>query len=175
MNRHDRDYDYNKDYDRYEGYDRDDRDYHGARNLTNQFERHYQREHEHRHDNRNHENRNYHPHEQSYHEGDMGGAYERFQNRGWDHDNNDYPRNNWDYEHEQNSRNFRNNKDRDRYHDDRHIGVPYQQRNVDRDNWDSRDRYPGSGADTRRARYEDRGNYHWSNPDRDRYETNRYY
>ncbi|AKD04028.1 hypothetical protein POKO110462_12950 [Pontibacter korlensis] len=67
MNRRDRD---QYDYGRYEGYNRNDEHYHSARNLTDDFERHYQREVGH-----NDNDRNRIPH--SYHEGDMSGSYER--------------------------------------------------------------------------------------------------
>ncbi|WP_299824824.1 hypothetical protein [uncultured Pontibacter sp.] len=75
MDRRDNDrYDRN-DYGSYEGY-RNDEHYHGARNLTDKFERDFQRE------------RGYTDYgrsgniPRSYHEGDMGDAYERYSRQG---------------------------------------------------------------------------------------------
>lgn len=73
MNRRDRDQFDRNDYGMYEGYNPQDEHYHSARNLTNEFEQDYQREHGHRNDDRD----QYHP-QRSYHEGNsMGDAYER--------------------------------------------------------------------------------------------------
>ncbi|MCX2740910.1 hypothetical protein [Pontibacter anaerobius] len=69
MDRRDRDRDY---YGPYEGYNRSDEHYHAARNLTNEFERDYQRHRGHWEDDRGRYRA-----EHTYHEGDMGDAYER--------------------------------------------------------------------------------------------------
>ena len=82
MDRRDRDRydrnDYRGDYGRYEDYDRGDEHYHSARNLTNEFERDYQHDRGGRWD----EDRGRYQPERTYHEGDMGGAYERMSRRG---------------------------------------------------------------------------------------------
>ncbi|WP_266204948.1 hypothetical protein [Pontibacter kalidii] len=105
MNRQERDRygnnNYGPDYGGYEGYSNDSH-YHSARNLTDDFERHYRGgDYE-----RNSRIR-------SYHEGDMGDAYER-RRRGEDsfRGNSGYPRNDWS----QNSRYPENSShDRDRF------------------------------------------------------------
>ncbi|WP_187264597.1 hypothetical protein [Pontibacter beigongshangensis] len=108
MDRRDREHydrhDYGPDYDRYEGYDRTDDHYHSARNLTDTFERDYQRERGYTDDNRLHRNR-------SYHEGSM------------DNDYGDYKRENRGYQGQyggshtdpDRSRNYSGNHGRDRY------------------------------------------------------------
>ncbi|MFD2247512.1 hypothetical protein [Pontibacter ruber] len=70
--RHDRD-DYRTDYGRHESYSRDDDRYHGARNLTNEFERHYKGDRDRWEGNFERSRRR-----RSYHEGnDLGDTYER--------------------------------------------------------------------------------------------------
>ncbi|MFD2512262.1 hypothetical protein ACFSRY_00170 [Pontibacter locisalis] len=77
MDRRDRDHydrnDYGLDYSRYEGYSKDDEHYHSARNLTNKFERDYQRERGYGDEYSDRGRR-----EHTYHEGNMGGAYEQY-------------------------------------------------------------------------------------------------
>ena len=67
MDRRERDHDY---YGGYEGYSRDDAHYHSARNLTDQFERDYRREHP-----RSGRGQNQFYTENNYYAGDMGEAY----------------------------------------------------------------------------------------------------
>lgn len=115
---------------RYQGYDRRDSHYHHARNLSDDFERDYRHSNDYRGDAR----AGYHP-GRSYHEGDMGDAYERLsqQNRygnlnrrDRDYGRNYYPENENRY----------GNPDRDRGED-----------------WNYGNRVPASG----RGRFEQRG------------------
>ncbi|MER2998469.1 hypothetical protein [Pontibacter populi] len=95
MNRQERDrYDYGS-YDDY----RNDANYHSAQNLTDEFERHYRHEMGQQYDDRSQYDRVH-----SYHEGNMGDAYERRQQS-----ENNY-RGNSDYR--QNDQNWNNDRDR---------------------------------------------------------------
>ncbi|ARS34584.1 hypothetical protein [Pontibacter actiniarum] len=195
MNRRDREIRYNSepglDYRRYDGYNRDDEHYHSARNLTDRFERDYQRERGHR--------DQYHP-QHTYHEGNMGNAYERLSREDRDYGNDTRNRRDdyWDR-----NRGYSDNTGRDR--DNRYSGFWDSNRGEqdryssgrgygDRmENYGASDRYnnapnrndyprageqnyyPGSGGDTRRSRYESRNDLDWRDSDRDRYQANRYY
>ncbi|MFD3002409.1 hypothetical protein ACFS7Z_18705 [Pontibacter toksunensis] len=150
MNRRDRDRnDYEHDYGRYEGYNRNDEHYHSARNLTDTFEQEYQ----------SHRGGNRHHMDHTYHEGDMGDAYERFRREG---------RGYGDY-----SGNQRNDRDRDRYNGgsfsrDSYSSNPDYDRG-DRDSsrdygnmrqrYGTSDRYSSSGRDDYRRGRNDRENY----------------
>lgn len=125
MNRQDRDRnDYGADYGRYEGY-RNDEHYHAASNLTNQFEREYQR-------GRGHEDEDRYQPTRSYHEGSSGGDYDQnmrdrgsFSDRSWDQG----------YDRDQNRTYSGNlNRERDRYsnYQDDYRSYP----NVDRSDRD---------------------------------------
>lgn len=115
MNRRDRDRnEYGQDYNGYDGYDRDDAHYHSARNLTNEFEQDYQRHRGHRNDDRDRYRQ-----DSSYHEGDMGGAYEQYRRE--DRGNRDQSDNQWvDRDRNRNySGNFSRDRDRfNHYQDD---------------------------------------------------------
>jgi hypothetical protein len=179
MDRRDRDrYDRNNqesDYGRYEGYSNDEH-YHGARNLTDQFEREYRRDHGYS-DNY----RDSRPH--TYHEGDMGDAYERRRRdlgssgSYSDSDRNDWNRNrNYGGNFSSDRGRFSNDQNdswgnRDSYRSDRDRNQDYGNRwqgysTTDRygsgnryDNrstWSDRGSYSGSGSNYSGSRYGDR-------------------
>ncbi|WP_276497123.1 hypothetical protein [Pontibacter litorisediminis] len=104
MNRHERER-YESDYSGYGDY-RNDEHYHSARNLTNDFERHYQRERGHWDNDRSQPHR-------SYHEGDMGNAYERLSREGRGYSNSG--ENRWSDHGRGSTYPDSYNRDRDRY------------------------------------------------------------
>ncbi|PRY10150.1 hypothetical protein CLV24_11567 [Pontibacter ummariensis] len=131
MDRQDRNHydrnDYEADYSGYRGYDRNDEHYHSARNLTNQFEQDYQRE-----TGRWDNDRGSYGIRHTYHEGNMGNAYERLRGEregGSGYSN--YPRNdrgqNQPYADTY-------GRDRDRYRDAR--GDFWGGQDMDRRDWD---------------------------------------
>jgi hypothetical protein len=151
MNRRDRDrYDYDRnrndrgsDYGRYEGYNRDDDHYHSARNLTNEFERDFQRERGYSNDDRD----RYSSSNRSYHEGDMGDAYERMsRERGrYDEQNRNYSGNDRNY-----SGNDSRNRERYGDYQDNYRGRQDMNRG-DRDRYQDRGGYSGVGSDDTRG------------------------
>ncbi|WP_439882640.1 hypothetical protein ACSX1A_05605 [Pontibacter sp. MBLB2868] len=200
-NRYDRN-DYGLDYDRYEGY-RNDEHYHSARNLTDKFERDYQRERGYTPDDRDRI-----PH--TYHEGNMGNAYEQYRrDEGGFRDHN---KDNWNSRNSNQNYggNYSGNRDRydsyranrsndeDRMWRDRAIsreqrgnmGYDVSDRNSsynrydDRSTGDNQDYYAGSGGDDRRSRYGtgaygkgiyNRNEDNWYSSGHRRDELNRYY
>ncbi|GHA80907.1 splicing factor U2AF large subunit [Pontibacter akesuensis] len=200
MNRQDRGY---YEYGPYEGYSRNDEHYHSARNLTNEFERDFQRDRGHWDENRDRARH-------SYHEGDMGDAYERYRRQGHGILNESSPRWN-EREHDRYQANtYSNNRNRDNssfwdsprrdenwlnsdlnnnrgYNETRQdYGTSHRYNAYNRSNYrgagDSRDTYSGSGGDDRRSRFG--GGYYgsdrnsstnWGDDDRRRYQTDRYY
>lgn len=142
MNRRDRDrYDhdnYDRDYSGSAGYDRNDEHYHSARNLTNEFEQEYRSHHPEMRDERYNRSNIRH----SYHEGNMGDAYERMrEGRGSTRRDSDY---NMNY----------GERDRGNWGDSRNRNQ----------NWSDADRYGTSG------RYSQRGDDY--NRDRDMRQRN---
>jgi hypothetical protein len=182
MNRQDdRQYPHNDDYGRYEGYDRNDDHYHSKRNLTNEFEQHFQQ------DRGDH---NYFPREHTYHEGNMGNIYERRQDvyhgqnyAGFRRNNRDNPDNRFS-----NQRYDRHSQDdRSRFEDVRRNSQRSYHYSPDNNYYRERDRqhnlenrYREPGDAEFRSRGERNEYQRWSNPDRDRsdrdrYNVNRYY
>ncbi|MFD1186415.1 hypothetical protein [Pontibacter rugosus] len=194
MNRHDRVY---YEYGPYDGYSRNDEHYHSARNLTNEFERDFQRER-----GRWNEGRNQVRH--SYHEGDMGDTYERYsrEDGGYENysasrqnnrDRNRYEGGNYNSDHNRNqdfwsdapanqnrygnSQNFRDNRQ------GALIPNRYNSNEYSR-NRNQQTYHPGTGTDDIRPQ----SNSHhpgsasgsnagdiWGNPNRRRYQVDRYY
>lgn len=95
---------FGSDYAGYEGYSKDEH-YHSGRNITNEFERDYRNERVHYNDSRN----RFEP-DRTYHEGDMGGAYEQRRREGGNlRGSSGYQQSNWDQ-----NRNYPDDLSRDR-------------------------------------------------------------
>ncbi|TPE42960.1 hypothetical protein [Pontibacter mangrovi] len=177
MDRRERDrYDrnaYGLDYDRYEGYRNDDTHYHHARNLTDDFEQHYQHERGHG---------DYHP-RRSYHEGGQESDYgmnrsgRSYSTGSRYNDENDWNRNR-DYSGRYSNEDMYRN-DRDRNRERSSFGQPYGSYDRDRmygrsnyENRTDRDFHFGSGDYDRTARHshrEDRSlERNWYSRDEDR-------
>ncbi|MHA6248404.1 hypothetical protein ACXYMU_10735 [Pontibacter sp. CAU 1760] len=183
MNRHDDSQHGNRDYyGRYDGYDRRDDHYHSTRNLTDEFERHYQHERGHWKDDRDHF-----PREHTYHEGDMGQEYERMRHEGRGQGYAENRRNDWNQHrnydagqrYSSHPRDYRSHLDSERRgYQESHRYDPdntfYGEGSRRRDDQDSMHRRTGDD-DRRSSPGNIAPNTHWSNPDRDRYEVNRYY
>jgi hypothetical protein len=177
MNRQDdRRYPHSDDYGRYEGYDRNDDHYHSKRNLTNEFEQHFQQ------DRGDH---NYFPREHTYHEGNMGDIYERRQRVGHGQSYAGSRRNDWD-----NSDNRFSNQRYGRYSQDDRSRFEDLGRNSqrsyhyspDNNSYRERDRqqnWENRHQDPRDVEFRSRGerndHHRWSNSNRDRFNVNRYY
>lgn len=176
MERHNRD-----NYGWYDGYDRDDRNYHGARNLTNEFEQEYQHE-------RGYRDPYSYNRELSYHEGGMGNAYER-ERRDYDRHSN-YGRAERGRRYPENYNDVRNRYSN--YQDDyrSYTGADRGARNYRSENderYNSYNRYSGTRHDYHhvpdndaRSRFEGTGHYqrnedNWYASGHRRDELNRYY
>jgi hypothetical protein len=185
MERYDR-----NEYGRYEGYDANDRHYHSARNLTDEFEREYQHDRGNFYDDRRPYNR-----EHSYHEGSMGGAYERLKNERQNvrRNNNDFERvsRNQRYPEDYNNTRNRYSNYQDDYrsysgmnrsdadHTNRERYNNFDRYREDRGN-DSRNYYPESRGGNRRPWSEGSFQYpktqdNWYSPGHRNDEFNRYY
>ncbi|MCP2045415.1 hypothetical protein [Pontibacter sp. HSC-36F09] len=154
MNRRDRDrYDhdnYDRNYSGSAGYDRNDEHYHSARNLTNEFEQEYRSHHRDRDDDRY--NRNSGNIRHSYHEGNMGDAYERMR---------------------EGSGTTRRDSDYNMNYGQRDRGNWGESRNRNQ-NWSDADRYGSSDRYSQRSNEFDRdrdmrSREHYSNQDRSRH------
>ena len=167
MNRQERDRYERNDYNRHEPYGRDDERYHSTRNLTNEFEREYRQE---RGSGYEEHDRNR-PH-RSYHESDMGDAYERLsreRERGSFRNEPAYnrPEQGREYAGSFGSDRSRLNTYRDDIRNEQEKYRPDRERTPDYD--DMRPRYErsgrydsGSSDDSRRRRHEqDQYGYSW--------------
>ncbi|WP_299990767.1 hypothetical protein [uncultured Pontibacter sp.] len=155
MNRRDRDrYDYDnydRDYGSGAGYNRNDEHYHSARNLTNEFEQEYRSHHRGIDDDRYGRGSSRDDRRQSYHEGNMGDAYERMRDRrGSDRSDSSFQMNRGDRD--MGNRTYENRYRSQGWSDSDSYGSSgrYSQRDNDYNrDMDSRDRFRSQGSSDR--------------------------